>query len=40
MLVFTLVAPFLGLMTALAAFKAFSPLLGGDVEISIISRLL
>ncbi len=39
-MVFTLFIPFLALMTSLAAFKALSPLLGGDVEISLLSRLI
>lgn len=40
LMVFTLVTPFLALMTTLAAFKQFSGMLGGDVEIALISRLL
>jgi len=40
LMVFTLFTPFLALMTALAAFKVLSPLLGGDVEISLLSRLI
>ena len=40
LMVFTLFIPFLSLMTSLAAFKALSPLLGGDVEISLLSRLI
>ncbi len=40
LMVFTLVTPFLGLMTTLAAFKYLSPLIGGDVEISVLSRLI
>ena len=40
LLVFTLITPFLALMTTLASFKVFSGLLGGDVEIALISRLL
>jgi hypothetical protein len=39
-MVFTLVTPFLALMTMLASFKYFSPLIGGDVEISLLSRLI
>ena len=39
-MVFTLLIPFLALMTTLAAFKVLSPLLGGDVEISLLSRLI
>jgi hypothetical protein len=39
-MVFSLVLPFLALMTTLATFKALSPLLGGDVEISLLSRLI
>ena len=37
---FTLIAPFLGLMVSLAFFKVLSPLIGGDVEISLLSRLI
>ena len=40
LMVFTLFIPFLALMTTLAAFKVLSPLLGGDVEISLLSRLI
>lgn len=40
LMVFTLVTPFLGLMTMLASFKYFSPLIGGDVELSLLSRLI
>jgi len=40
LMVFTLFIPFLALMTSLAAFKVLSPLLGGDVEISLLSRLI
>ncbi|MEM2137784.1 MAG: hypothetical protein QW568_01730, partial [Candidatus Anstonellaceae archaeon] len=40
LMVFTLIGPFIGLMTTLAAFKYFSPLIGGDFEISILSRLI
>jgi hypothetical protein len=40
LMVFTIFIPFLALMTTLAAFKAFSPLIGGDVEISLLSRLI
>lgn len=40
LMVFSMVAPFMGLMATLAAFKYFSPLLGGDAEISILSRLI
>ena len=40
LMVFTLVIPFLALMTSLAAFKVLSPIIGGDVEISILSRLI
>jgi hypothetical protein len=39
-MIFTLVFPFLGLMTALATYKVISPMIGGDVELSVISRLL
>jgi len=40
LMVFTIFIPFLSLMTSLAAFKVLSPLLGGDVEISLLSRLI
>ena len=40
LMIFTLFIPFLALMTSLAAFKAFSPLLGGDVEIQLLSKLI
>jgi hypothetical protein len=40
LMVFTLFIPFLALMTTLAAFKALSPLIGGDAEISLLSRLI
>lgn len=40
LMVLTLISPFIGLMTTLAAFKYFSPLIGGDVEISVLSRLI
>jgi hypothetical protein len=40
LMVFTLVTPFLALMTSLAAIKVFSPLIGGDVEISVLSRII
>jgi len=40
LMVFTLVIPFLALMTSLAAFKVLSPIIGGDVEISVLSRLI
>ena len=39
-MIFTLFIPFLSLMTSLAAFKVLSPMLGGDVEISLLSRLI
>ena len=39
-LVFTLFVPFLALMTSLATVKVVSPLIGGDVEISLLSRLI
>ena len=39
-MVFAVVTPFLALMTSLACIKAFSPLIGGDVEISVLSRLI
>ena len=38
--VFALILPFLALMTTLASVKVLSPLLGGDVEISVLSRLI
>jgi hypothetical protein len=40
LMVFTVITPFLGLMTMLASFKYFSPLIGGDVELSLLSRLI
>ena len=40
LLVFSLVVPFLALMTTLASIKVLSPMIGGDVEISVISRLI
>ncbi len=39
-MVFTIFTPFLALMTSLASFKVLSPLLGGDVEISFLSKLI
>ena len=39
-MVFALITPFLALMTTLASVKVVSPLLGGDVEISVLSRLI
>lgn len=39
-MVFTLILPFLALMASLATFKVLSPMLGGDIEIALISRLL
>ncbi|MCX8195056.1 MAG: hypothetical protein N3G22_03050 [Candidatus Micrarchaeota archaeon] len=39
-MVFTLVVPFLALMTTLASVKVFSPLIGGDVEIALLSKLI
>lgn len=39
-LVFSLLIPFLALMTSLASIKVLSPLIGGDVEISVLSRLI
>ena len=40
LMIYTLLIPFLGLMVALSAFKTISPLLGGDVELALISRLI
>jgi len=40
LMIFTMFIPFLALMASLAAFKAFSPLLGGDVEIQLLSKLI
>jgi len=40
LMVFTIFTPFLAIMTTLATFKVLSPLLGGDVEISLLSRLI
>ncbi len=39
-MVFSVLVPFIGLMTTLAAVKYLSPLIGGDVEISVLSRLI
>jgi len=39
-MIFCVVIPFLALMTMLASIKYFSPLLGGDIEISVLSRLI
>ncbi|MCX6769434.1 MAG: hypothetical protein NT051_02010 [Candidatus Micrarchaeota archaeon] len=39
-MVFTLLIPFLGIMTTLAAYKVISPMIGGDVEIALLSRLI
>ena len=40
LMVFTIFIPFLALMTSLSAFKVLSPLMGGDVEIALLSRLI
>jgi hypothetical protein len=40
LLVFSTVVPFLGLMTMLSTYKVISPMLGGDVEIALLSRLI
>ncbi|VVC00651.1 Uncharacterised protein [uncultured archaeon] len=40
MMVFTIFIPFLAFMTSLASFKVLSGSLGGDVEISLLSRLI
>ncbi|MCX6772190.1 MAG: hypothetical protein NTV88_00250 [Candidatus Micrarchaeota archaeon] len=40
LIILTLVTPFLAFMTILAAVKVFSPMIGGDVEISVLSRLI
>ena len=40
LIVYGIVVPFIGLMLMLASIKVFSPLIGGDVEIAGISRLL
>ena len=40
LMIFTVFVPFLSLMTTLAAFKLLSPMIGGDVEISLLSRLI
>ncbi|MFA5930289.1 MAG: hypothetical protein WC861_05385 [Candidatus Micrarchaeia archaeon] len=40
LMVFTVFVPFLALMSSLAAFKVLSPMIGGDVEISLLSRLI
>ena len=39
-MVFSLVIPFLALMTTLATIKVISPIMGGDVEISVLSRII
>lgn len=39
-LIFSLLTPFLAIMVALASIKVFSPLLGGDVEIAGLTRLI
>lgn len=39
-LLFSLMAPFIAIMVALAGVKALSPILGGDVEIAGLSRLI
>ncbi len=39
-LVFSLIAPFIAIMVALASVKVFSPLLGGDVEIAGLTRII
>ncbi len=40
LLIFGLIAPFLAIMVSLASIKALSPLLGGDVEIAGLTRLI
>lgn len=40
LLVLSLIVPFIALMAALAGVKAFSPMIGGDVEIAGLTRLL
>ncbi|MFH1094706.1 MAG: hypothetical protein V1728_00635 [Candidatus Micrarchaeota archaeon] len=40
LLVFSLLAPFIAVMVTLAGIKAFSPLLGGDVEIAGLTRII
>ena len=40
LMAFSLFVPFLSLMTMLASVKVLSPLIGGDVEISVLSRLI
>jgi len=39
-MVYTLLVPFLALMTTLASVKVVSPMIGGDVEISLLSRII
>ncbi len=39
-LIFSLLTPFLAIMVTLASIKVFSPLLGGDVEIAGLTRLI
>ena len=40
LMVFTIFIPFIALMTSLSAFKVLSPIMGGDVEIALLSRLI
>ncbi len=40
LLIFSLVAPFIAIMASLAGVKALSPMLGGDVEIAGLTRLI
>jgi len=40
LLIFSLIAPFISLMVALASIKVLSPSLGGDIEIAGLSRLI
>lgn len=39
-MVFSLLIPFLAFMTSLASIKVLSPMIGGDVEIAVLSRLI
>ncbi len=39
-LIFSLVAPFIAIMVSLASAKVLSPMLGGDVEIAGLTRLI
>jgi uncharacterized membrane protein len=40
LMTFTVITPFIGLMLTLSSYKVLSPLIGGDVEIALLSRLI